>query len=396
MRILHCISSVNPVGGGVIEAVRQISAINERDGHIVEVLSLDDPASPWVAQCPLTCHALGPGRLGSFAHAPAYTRWLKAHHTGYDVVVINGLWQFHSFGAWLALRRTRTPYVVFSHGMLDPWFKRQYPLKHLKKWLYWPWADYRVLRDAHAVLFTCEEERRLARLSFWLYRAKERVLNFGTGRPPGEAAAQQTAFELRFPATVGQRCLLFLGRLHEKKGVDLLLHAFAGIRRTRKPADWKPPHIIMAGPADDDYGASMKALASKLGLDASITWTGMLTGDEKWGAFRVADAFVLPSHQENFGIAVTEALACGVPVLISNQVNIWREIDAASAGLVADDTLAATEGLLQRWWALDEPARAAMRVNALRCFEAHFNIEVTARVFAEALQTMAAQAAPAA
>ena len=79
---------------------------------------------------------------------------------------------------WLALESLRkqgfhTPaYFVFTHGMLDPWFKRTYPLKHLKKWLYWPWAEYRVLRDAQAVLFTCEEERILARQSFWLYKCK--------------------------------------------------------------------------------------------------------------------------------------------------------------------------------------------------------------------------------
>ena len=76
----------------------------------------------------------------------------------FDAVIINGLWQYHSFGAWRALRGTATPYYVFPHGMLDPWFKRSFPLKHLKKWLYWPWAEYRVLRDARAVIFTCEAE----------------------------------------------------------------------------------------------------------------------------------------------------------------------------------------------------------------------------------------------
>ena len=91
--------------------------------------------------------------------APRLLSWLRENATRYDAVIVNGIWQYHSYATWLALHRSETPYFVFTHGMLDPWFKRRHPLKHLKKWLYWPWADYRVLRDAQAVIFTCEEER---------------------------------------------------------------------------------------------------------------------------------------------------------------------------------------------------------------------------------------------
>ena len=101
----------------------------------------------------------------------------------FDAVIVHGLWQYSSFGVWRALAGTDTPYFVFPHGMLDPWFKRTYPAKHFKKLLYWPWAEYRVLRDAAAVLFTSEEERRLARESFALYRAREVVVNYGTAAP---------------------------------------------------------------------------------------------------------------------------------------------------------------------------------------------------------------------
>ncbi|MEB0151131.1 glycosyltransferase, partial [Pseudomonas sp. CCC2.2] len=83
-------------------------------------------------------------------------------------------------GTWRALAKKKIPYFIFTHGMLDPWFKKNYPLKHLKKWLYWTWGEYRVLRDAKAVLFTCEEEKILARQSFWLYKANEVVTAFGT------------------------------------------------------------------------------------------------------------------------------------------------------------------------------------------------------------------------
>src|SRR5213076_1488953 len=114
-------------------------------------------------------------------------------------------------------------------GMLDPWFKRTYPLKHLKKWIYWPWADYRVLRDARAVLFTTEEERLLARQSFWLYRCREAVVDYGTAGPTGDAARQRESFRSAFPMLRDTRNLLFLSRLHPKQGCDTLLAAFARV-----------------------------------------------------------------------------------------------------------------------------------------------------------------------
>src|SRR5258708_12756609 len=105
-----------------------------------------------------------------------------------------GLWQPHILAVWQRFQKTAIPYFVFPHGMLDPWFKRTYPLKHLKKWLYWPWAEYRVLRDARAVCFTCEEERRLARQSFRLYQCSEQLLNYRPSPPPHNPPAIKAPF----------------------------------------------------------------------------------------------------------------------------------------------------------------------------------------------------------
>lgn len=349
-----------------------------------EVVSLDDPASPWVTSCPIKCHALGPGK-SSYGYTSRLVPWLKAHRGNYDLVIVNGIWQYHSLAVWRALADTSTPYFVYTHGMLDPWFKRTYPLKHLKKWLYWPWAEYRVLRDATAVMFTCENERLLARQSFWLYQADEYVVNYGTSAPPADAVEQRQLFLNRFPNLVDKRCLLFLGRVHEKKGPDLLLKAFAQALTHLPPEQAHKLHLIMAGPADDAYGEQMKALAQSLGLVDRITWTGMLSGDSKWGAFRQADAFILPSHQENFGIAVAEALACGVPVLISNQVNIWREIQQDGCGWVEADDLAGTLRLIERWARIPPEDWAVMRGHAKACFNQRFLIERSAESLTHAM-----------
>lgn len=370
MRLLRATHTVNPALGGPIESIRQSSAALIARGHSVEIISLDAPGDPWVREGPVRVHALGPG-LGNYGYAPAFTCWIAEHRGDFDAVIVHGVWQYSSFGVWRALRGTDTPYFVFTHGMLDPWFQRTYPLKHLKKLLYWPWAEYRVLRDAAAVLFTSEEERRLARRSFSPYRCREVVVNYGTAAPSVDLERARETFLAQHPHLRGCRILLFLSRLAEKKGCDILIRAFAE-QRKKAPADL---HLVLAGPpASEPYLDGLHRLARETGADAALTFTGMLTGEMKWGAFAAAEVFVLPSHQENFGIAVVEAMTCGRPVLISNQVNIWREIVEDGAGLASDDTVSGTTDLLQKWLALPPGARQQMGEKARRSFAARFEI----------------------
>jgi glycosyltransferase involved in cell wall biosynthesis len=373
MKVLHILPSVDPKGGGPMEGVKQYGQSFEKLGHHVEVLTLDDPAAPYVAEYPLTVHALGPA-ISSYRYTPKLTQWLETHARDYDTIIVNGLWQYHGFGSWRALSRMQVPYFVFTHGMLDPWFKYTYPLKHLKKWLYWPWAEYRLLRDASAVLFTCEEERLLARKSFWLYRAHEAVINFGTGNPPENTTALKSNFYEAYPQLKNKRVLLFLSRIHVKKGCDLLIDAFAKVANQDASL-----HLLMAGPGSPELLDKLKAQAQRLGIADRITWTGMIQGDMKWGAFYTSEAFVLSSHQENFGIAVAEALGCGLPVLISDKVNIWREIAADGAGIVNSDTAADTEKTLRQWLAMTANGRHKMAIQAKATFEQRFTVDAMAQ-----------------
>jgi glycosyltransferase involved in cell wall biosynthesis len=305
---------------------------------------------------------------------------LQQHAENYDVVIVNGLWQYDGFGVWRALHRSRPPYVVFTHGMLDPWFKKTYPLKHLKKMLYWPWAEYRVLRDAVAVLFTCEEERVLARQTFGLYRCNEVVVNYGTAGSKGDASAELETFFGSYPQLRGKRIAIFLGRLHEKKGCDLLIQAFAKVLAS--DPSWQ---LVMCGPDQTGWQANLSGMAERLNVSDRITWAGMVSGDLKWGALRASEIFVLPSHQENFGIAVAEALACGVPALISNKVNIWREVQNDGAGIVGEDDLAGTCALLEAWLEMSGEQQVEMRQRASECFQHRFEIEQAAAVLIDVL-----------
>lgn len=381
MKILHIIPSVDPKGGGPMEGVRQYGTRAEKSGHKIEVLSLDSPASSFLSDYPLKVHAIGPS-FGSYSYNPNLKNWLRQNAGSYDAIIINGLWMYHGYGAWRALRKMKVPYFVFTHGMLDPWFKKTYPLKHLKKWLYWPWADYRLLRDARKVLFTCEQEKLLARKSFCLYNANEAVVNYGAGTPPTESEEElKKQFLDQFPDLSEKRLILFLSRIHEKKGADLLIKAFA-----RVASSYPDLHLVVAGPCEDNLLSKLQRLASSLDISARITWPGMLKGSLKWGAFSASEVFVLVSHQENFGIAVAEALGAGRAVLISNQVNIWREIINDGAGLVCDDTEEGAHTILKEWLDLSQEERELMSAAAKRCFESRFTADAMAKSITSTIQ----------
>jgi len=367
LKILQLVHTLDPSVGGVAAAVLALSRGLARRGHKLDIVVLDDSASPWLVDIALPIHALGAG-LTSYRYSSKLLPWLKKQGRDYDRVIVNGIWQYLSFAAWRRYAGSSIPYYVFPHGMLDPWFKETFPLKHLKKWLYWPWAEYRVLRDAAAVIFTSEEERSQARKSFWLYRCREKVSPLGVEAPPISSNAK-LEFLSRYPQLQNARIFLFLGRLHPKKGCDMLLEAFAQMRSNDSIS------LILAGPDQVGWESDLRRQVTRLNLTNRVVFTGMLEGSMKQGAFANAEAFVLPSHQENFGISVVEALAASVPVLVSNRVNIWREIEADRAGYVESDDLAGTTRLLQNWIGTAPAEREMVRQNARRCFEQRFEVD---------------------
>lgn len=361
---------MNPDGGGPVEGVKQLQEPLKSLGINIEIACCDMPDDPWLAERKnVTIHSLGTSK-NKYGYTPKLVPWLRNNAKHYDALIIEGLWQYHGLAVRKALKNTKIPYFVFTHGMLDPWFKYTYPLKHMKKWAYWPWGEYRVLRDAKSVIFTCEEERLLARKSFWLYKVKESVASYGTSSPPANKDKLKALFFDIHKELKSKRIILFLSRIHEKKGCDMLLEALAIIAKQDTRV-----HLIMAGPDQTGWSETLKIQAEKLGISHRITWTGMLQGEVKWGAYYAAEVFCLPSHQENFGVVVAEALACGKPVLISNKVNIWREIEADAAGFIDEDTVEGTVRNLGRWLALDVAGYSEMCEHAKQCFSSRFQIQ---------------------
>lgn len=382
MKLLWIRPTLDSSSGGPVTAITQLTIALRELGHPCEVVTLDTMNNSSVLEFPGIVHALGPS-WGTYRFNTRLVGWLIRNADRFDAVIVSGIWQYPSFATWLASKINNIPYFVFTHGALEPWFKNTYPLKHIKKWLYWPWAEYRVLRDAKAVLFTNEEERKSASQSFWLYSATEVVVKYGIDSPHGDPVHQRQIFFEKFPHLNGKRLLLFLGRIHPVKGCDMLIEAFAQISNT-----YPDLQLVIAGPDQAELRHSLMKLPYKLGIDERITWTGMLTGNLKWGAYLSADVFILPSHSENFGIVVAEALACNLPVLITNKVNIWNAIVEDKAGFVEPDTFVGIVTLLERWLFLSKDERQIMRTNARSCFLKRFEIRFVAEKLIETIEPL--------
>jgi glycosyltransferase involved in cell wall biosynthesis len=359
----------------------------------MEVVCLDDPRSDYLAQETLPVHALGRPR-GPWAFHPALRPWLENNLSRFDAVIMNGLWQYPGYALAQATQRpNRPPYFIFPHGMLDPWFQRApgRRLKSIRNWFHWKLVERHVIQQARALFFTCAEEMRLAGNTFHPYRPQHQTnVGFGILPPPEYHAGMPAAFAEKCPGLKGRPYFLFLGRIDPKKSVDILVQAYAELSRSPGPL----PKLVVAGPGlETPFGKKMQALAARTCPPGSVIWPGMITGDAKWGALHQAEAFVLMSHQENFGVAVVEALACATPVLISNQINIWREIEADQAGLVARDHLAGARQLLQAWLRLAPTEKQAMKSAARSSYEKHFRIEAATETLLGKIQALTGPAA---
>jgi glycosyltransferase involved in cell wall biosynthesis len=389
MNILRVIHSMDPVNGGPCQGLRNMIPELEKLGCLNEVVCLDDPSAPFLGGDPFPVHALGKGR-GPLRYHPALVSWLRTNAGRFEAFIVHGLWLWPSLAARLSLACSgvvKKPYFVMPHGMLDPWFQQdpKRGVRRVRNSLYWHLAERGVVNGAAGVLFTTREEMMRARTSFHGYAPKREIeIGYGLPRPPGDRAPMVMRFRESVSDLKDAPYLLFLGRLDEKKGLDLLLwgyHAFAREHLESCVGAHAFPHLVIAGPGmETPYGKYLQKTVPRQ-IAPLIHFTGMLRGDDKWGALGGCDALIHPSHQENFGISVAEALGCGRPVLISDKVNIHAAVREARAGLVAPDDLGGLRDLLTGWMTLSPVQRAAMGEAAERLFLREYGaVEAAGRI----------------
>jgi glycosyltransferase involved in cell wall biosynthesis len=392
LKLLHIISGASPESGGPIQGIRNYHEASNLLGIDRTIICFENQSDLISWNFPESLKLIGLGNAKNlWQRNPALITWLKKHLLEYDCIVLNGIWTYHSYATLKVLRyfkkqklNQKIPKIfLMPHGMLDPWFQKEKTrkIKAIRNIIYWHLIEKKVVNQVDAVLFTCDEEMLLAKKTFYGYKPKKEVnVGYGIQEPPQKNKIELEAFYNKFDINTSIPYFLFLSRIDFKKGVDLLLKAYNTILQESVDPNVIPNLVIAGSGFESEYGKGLlKYIEIYPLLKQKLCLTGLLNAEMKWAAIYGCEAFVLPSHQENFGIAVAEALACEKPVLITNKINIYREIEKGGGGIINEDTLTGTINNLKQWIALDAESKILMGKNAKKIYENNFKNEFAAQ-----------------
>lgn len=387
---------MDPQTGGVAATIRNLLPVLDRMNICSEVVCFDAPVPTLVEQQDgFLLHRIGPAS-GPWGRLPGFMQWLDQHACNFDVVLLHGLWLYNGYAytKWIRARRSqpgvRLPRTwLMPHGMLDPWFQ-QSPgrrFKSIRNYIYWHLIEKKTIASADLLIFTSEAERKKASLCFSGYNPRDTVV-IPLGVPDPLQHISSGSSQDFLPEFQEKGFLLALGRIDPKKGFDLLPEVWMRLKEDERYFD-RLPHLLIAGPGwETEYGCKLKSRIRKLEIGDRVHISGMLQGAAKWQALRSCAAMIMPSHQENFGLVAAEALACGTPVLISDQVDIHSLITGGQAGVSDHDTLDGMERLIREWMDMKQEEKSKMKIFARNVFLDHFDINITADRFRDLLEEM--------
>jgi len=327
LSVVHFLPEIRLELGGVVQAVVDLCQAIAARGHQVTLVTCDarDAPAQWLESSgnwPVVVE-LPSSRLTKRLISRRGLKRFRQIAQQVDVAHLHIPWRQTNLQLSGILRDEKIPYLVTVHGMLDKWSMRQ---RSLKKRIYLALMGRKLFQHATAIHFTAKGERDQAEQ--WIpvgNRAAIQccMLDLTAYDPlPGPGPALKAFPEIQ----PEKKKILFLSRMHPKKGVELLLGAIAHLQKQR--SDFQ---VLIAGPGDESYVAQLKQLASELGVSEVTKFLGMVKGVEKRSLYQVADVFVLPTHQENFGLVLAESLVCGTPVVTTRGTDIWQELQEADA-----------------------------------------------------------------
>ena len=333
MKVLHVIPSISEHSGGPGQAIIPLCRAL-RDKGVDVLLATTDAGMPDTRQ-----KAEGTGKevptiffpvqLGrSFKYSRPFTKWLDESVSEFDVVHIHAVFNHACVAAARACREKGVPYIVRPLGTLDPWSMKQ---KSLRKKVSWHAGIKTMLTNAAAIQYTTGGEQQAVEESLSLNHGV--VLPLGVEMKSIQGSTTAKHLSDQFPALEDHPYVLVLSRLHPKKALEVLLEAFLSLVKRAEFQDWR---LVIAGEGPPDYVALLKQMVAEQAAGDFVVFPGWLNGEKKEAALRDASLLALPSHHENFGLCVMESLAHRVPVLISPHVNLAPEIEAASAGWIAE------------------------------------------------------------
>jgi glycosyltransferase involved in cell wall biosynthesis len=260
---------------------------------------------------------------GAWMYSATYAEAAQHALQDSDACIMPGIfWNYTGLAAWRACRRFNVPYFTIPHGLLSPWAMRH---KGLKKALYWRMIARRIVSGSHALLASAEQERRDGRRAG--LRLPMHVVPNGGDHLHGLDLDDPHAHDATLQLTGGQRYVLFLGRIHEKKGLDILVPAFSEVARRHRDV-----RLVIAGTIDPAYARTFDALLGASDVRDRIVLTGNVDGPRKAAMLRYASLFALTSYSEGLPVVALEALAAGTPVILTPECNL-PEIVSAAAGV---------------------------------------------------------------
>ena len=331
MKVLHVIPSVATARGGPSFAIRELTTGLSAAGITVHRASTNDNG-PGLIDVPLNTPVDEKGvecyyfarQLRFYTVSLPFHRWICRNVKNYDLVHIHAMFSYCSNVAAMEAARQNVPFIVRPLGVLNQWgMKNRRPgLKQLSL----QFIEKRLIARAALMHYTSEQERIEAS---WIGVNQRSAIISNAVDIPEHPQRHAGQLQKQFPQLNGKRIVLFLSRIDRKKGLDLLIAALPAILRNEPNAI-----LVIAGNGDPTLVSELRVQASTLGVGESIVWAGFLEGEQKAAALASSDLFVLPSYSENFGIAVAEALAYGLPVVTTDQVAVHREVSLARAGIV--------------------------------------------------------------
>lgn len=323
MKILHVISSMAQESGGPPGICAGMAGGLARRGHAVTIATVELDRRSMVAIPEGVTVKFFPASPGSYCRAPAMGAWLDAQARTFDIVHLHSIWQYPTFAAARACWKAKVPYVVLLNGMLDAFSVMN--KSALKKRVYWMLREGRVQRRSAGLQCSAPEIRKAVP---WIRDLPKFVVGNAIASSELEELPARGAFRAKHPEFADAPVALFLSRLHPKKGLDRLIPAWKIVAERMPEA-----RLVLAGTGEPEYVAGLDRLIAANGLGGKVVRVGQLQGRAKWEALVDADVFVLPSHQEGFSMAITEALGAGCACVITEECN-FDDVREAGCGVV--------------------------------------------------------------
>jgi len=289
--------------------------------------------------------------------------WLLKNKKKYDLFIIHGIWQFITVVARFLLTNK---YLIFTHGMLDPYFGKE-NFKTIKKKIYWKFIEKHNLLKSKFVLTNSRSELIKFKNTFVKTDGiKIKKINYGIFPKKINIDICKKKFLKKFKFVKNRKVILYISRIDPKKGCDLLIKAFSSIK------DKKNYILLIAGNLDNEY-AQYLFKVSKVLDDENIYFIDFLKDDVKYGAILYADCTILPSHGENFGVSVVESLSLKTPVICSNKVGISNIIKKYNSGLISQNNIHHLKFNLEKFFKMNLNQKKILNKNAFKCFNENFN-----------------------